>query len=59
MYLLNNESVVPLTRIINSTMRKIDDLEWEGDFEKADIEIKFLDHLFDLEAKGDIFYPLF
>jgi len=53
------DKVIPLTRIIHETKRKIDSLEWEGDFTCADSEINFLAHLEQLQANGDTWYPLF
>jgi len=53
------DSVVPLSVMMNNTERRIDELEWEGELEEADLEIKFLEHLLELEERGELFYYLF
>jgi len=55
----SRDSVIPLSVIMNKTKRKIDELEWDGKLEEADRELKFLAHLTELEACGDVYYPLF
>ncbi len=57
--LQEQDKIIPLTRIICETQRKIDNLEWDGDFERADFETKFLKHLETLQDQGDTWYPLF
>ena len=55
----SRNSVTPLSVILKKTKRKIDELEWEGKLEEADREIDFLARLTELEADGEVFYPLF
>jgi hypothetical protein len=40
-------------------IRRIDDLEWEGKFKDADMGKYYLEHLRELEAQGEVYYPMF
>lgn len=51
--------IVPLSKVIKQTMQELDEREWSGDFSKSKQLNLFLCDLKDLEAKGDIWYPLF
>jgi hypothetical protein len=54
-----DEKVIPLAEEIMRTMRKIDELEWSGDYKMADFAKYHLEHLKKMEAEGEIWYPLF
>lgn len=54
-----NLKVIPLAEEILKTMRKIDELEWKGDFKMADFAKKYLTQLKQMEAEGEVWYPLF
>lgn len=51
--------LVPLRAEITRVIRRIDDLEWEGKFKDADMGKYYLEHLKELEAQGEVYYPLF
>jgi len=51
--------VIPLQEEINKTLKRIDELEWDGDFKTAEFAKYHLDYLKKMEADGEIWYPLF
>jgi len=51
--------VQPISQVIMQTKRRRDDYEWEGDFEKAELEDEYLKLLEDSEKEGDTWYPNF
>lgn len=53
------KKVLSLQALITETQKKIDDLEWSGDFSDADLNKKYLKEYVDLHLKGDVYYPLF
>lgn len=55
----STDYVVSLSDEISKTLRRIDELEWEGDFKTADFAKYHLDYLRKLEANGEVHYPLF
>lgn len=52
-------SVIPLSSAIKEVLKEIDSREWEGDFSRSDYLQRELQHLRELEASGDVWYPLF
>jgi hypothetical protein len=42
-----------------SLKMQIDDLEWEGDFKRADFLRTDLANVTELDKKGDVWFPLF
>lgn len=56
---MQNKNVVSLQEEIKRTLRRIDELEWDGDYKTADFAKYHLEHLKKLEANGDQWYPLF
>ena len=55
----NKPSVIPLRTAIKEILQDIDNREWRGDFSRSDYLRRELVHLRELEARGDVWYPLF
>lgn len=51
--------VKPLSEAIKEVIQELDDREWRGDFSRSAMLFEQLQHLQNLEAKGDVWYPLF
>ena len=51
--------VLPIQSVINNTRRRADDYWWEGEDKKAIVEEKYLDHLEQLQERGELWYPNF
>jgi hypothetical protein len=51
--------VQPLSQVIMQTKRRRDDYEWEGEFDKAELEDKELKQLQADEERGEIWHPNF
>lgn len=55
----NTDLVLPLSQVIISTAKEMNDFEWAGDFVAAD-KLKYqLEYLHHLEAKGEVWYTKF
>lgn len=55
----NTDLVVPLSQVIISTAKEMNDLEWSGDLIAAD-KLKYqLEYLHHLEAQGEVWYTRF
>lgn len=50
---------VSVRKLMYSLKKQIDDLEWEGDFKRADFLRTDLAHVTELDKKGDVWFPLF
>lgn len=55
----DTRKVIPLAEEIMKTMRKIDELEWKGDYKMADFAKYHLEQLKQMEVEGEVWYPLF
>ena len=53
------EKVVSLERYINNLQKDIDDLEWDGNFKRADLLKRWLNEAKLMRDKGEVWYPLF
>ena len=51
--------VQPLSHVIMQTKRRRDDYEWDGDFDKAQLEDEYLKLLQADEERGETWYPNF
>ena len=55
----NTDLVVPLSQVIISTAKEMNDLEWSGDLIATD-KLKYqLEYLHHLEAQGEVWYTKF
>jgi len=55
----NTDLVVPLSQVIISTAKEMNDLEWSGDLIATD-KLKYqLEYLHHLEAQGEVWYTRF
>ena len=55
----NTDGLVSLHEEYNRIAKAIDELEWEGDFERSDSLRHQLKHVEALRQKGDVYVPLF
>lgn len=53
------QNCVSVRKLMYSLKRQIDDLEWEGDFKRADFLRTDLAHVTELDKKGDVWFPSF
>jgi hypothetical protein len=53
------KDVIPLQQYHDSLMTIIDDLEWDSEFERADMHKKELEYVKAQIEKGELWYPLF
>ena len=53
------EKVISLEKYISDLQKDIDDLEWDGKFQRADLLKRGLDEAKLMRDKGEVWYPLF
>ena len=53
------EKVISLDTYISDLQKDVDDLEWDGNFKKADLLKRWLDEAKLMRDKGEVWYPLF
>jgi len=53
------EKVISLDIYISDLQKDVDDLEWDGNFKKADLLKRWLDEAKLMRDKGEVWYPLF
>lgn len=54
-----DKRVIPLQSYINKLKRDIDDLEWDGQFKKADFLKVLLKDAEKQERNGEVYHPTF
>ena len=53
------EKVISLERYVSDLQKDVDDLEWNGNFQGADLLKRWLDEAKLTRDKGEVWYPLF
>lgn len=53
------EKVVAIQQYIIALQKDISDLEWEGEYKKADNLKRILDDVIEQREKGEVWYPMF
>lgn len=53
------EKVISLERYVSDLQKDVDDLEWNGNFQGADLLKRWLDEAKLMRDKGEVWYPLF
>ena len=53
------EKVISLEKYISDLQKDIDDLEWDGKFQRADLLKRWLNEAKLMRDKGEVWYPLF
>ena len=54
-----DEKVVAIQQYIIDLQKDISDLEWEGEYKKADNLKRILDDVIEQREKGEVWYPMF
>tara|TARA_B100001939_G_scaffold78716_1_gene66647 strand:- start:6 stop:191 length:186 start_codon:yes stop_codon:yes gene_type:complete len=54
-----DEKVVAIQQYIIDLQKDISDLEWEGEYKKADNLKRILDDVIEQRDRGEVWYPLF
>jgi len=54
-----DEKVVAIQQYIIDLQKDISDLEWEGEYKKADNLKRILDDVIKQREKGEVWYPMF
>jgi len=54
-----DEKVVAIQQYIIDLQKDISDLEWEGEYKKADNLKRILDDVMEQRDRGEVWYPLF
>jgi|TARA_R100001163_G_C4973002_1_gene132160 hypothetical protein len=53
------EKVVAIQQYIIALQKDISDLEWEGEYKKADNLKRILSDVMEQREKGEVWYPMF
>jgi len=53
------EKLISLETYISDLQKDVDDLEWDGNFKRADLLKRWLDEAKLMRDKGEVWYPLF
>ena len=53
------EKVVAIQQYIIALQKDISDLEWEGEYKKADNLKRILSDVMEQREKGEVWYPIF
>jgi len=53
------EKLISLERYVSDLQKDVDDLEWEGNFQRADLLKRWLDEAKCMRDAGEVWYPLF
>lgn len=53
------EKVVVVEQYIIALQKDISDLEWDGEYKKADNLKRILEDVMDQRDKGEVYYPMF
>ena len=54
-----DEKVLSIQQYIIDLQKDISDLEWEGEYKKADNLKRILDDVIEQREKGEVWYPMF
>ena len=54
-----DEKVVAIQQYIIDLQKDISDLEWEGEYKKADNLKRILEDVMEQRDRGEVWYPLF
>ena len=54
-----DEKVVAIQQYIIDLQKDISDLEWEGEYKKANNLKRILDDVIEQREKGEVWYPMF
>lgn len=53
------EKLISLERYVSDLQKDVDDLEWEGNFKRADLLKRWLNEAKCMRDAGEVWYPLF
>ena len=53
------EKMISLEKYVSDLQKDVDDLEWEGNFQRADLLKRWLDEAKCMRDAGEVWYPLF
>jgi len=53
------EKLISLEKYVSDLQKDVDDLEWEGNFQRADLLKRWLDEAKCMRDAGEVWYPLF
>ena len=53
------EKMISLERYVSDLQKDVDDLEWEGNFQRADLLKRWLNEAKCMRDAGEVWYPLF
>jgi len=53
------EKMISLERYVSDLQKDVDDLEWDGNFQRADLLKRWLDEAKCMRDAGEVWYPLF
>jgi len=53
------EKLISLERYVSDLQKDVDDLEWEGNFQRADLLKRWLNEAKCMRDAGEVWYPLF
>jgi hypothetical protein len=53
------EKLISLERYVSDLQKDVDDLEWDGNFQRADLLKRWLEEAKCMRDAGEVWYPLF
>lgn len=53
------EKMISLEKYVSDLQKDVDDLEWDGNFQRADLLKRWLDEAKCMRDAGEVWYPLF
>jgi len=53
------EKLISLEKYVSDLQKDVDDLEWEGNFQRADLLKRWLDEAKCMRDAGEVWYPMF
>jgi len=53
------EKLISLEKYVSDLQKDVDDLEWDGNFQRADLLKRWLDEAKCMRDAGEVWYPLF
>ena len=53
------EKLISLEKYVSDLQKDVDDLEWEGNFQRADLLKRWLNEAKCMRDAGEVWYPLF